>query len=47
VWPKKGAKKPNKKIIISILPSIDYAMEKNEFVNDLEKKIYTELNRIN
>ena len=47
VWPKKGPKIPNKEIIISILPSIDYQMEKSDFVNNLEKKIYTELDRIN
>ena len=47
VWPKKGSKTSNKQITISILPSIDYQMEKNEFVNNLEKKIYSELDRIN
>jgi len=47
IWPKKGPKIPNKEIIISILPSIDYQMEKNDFVNNLEKKIYAELDRIN
>jgi 1-acyl-sn-glycerol-3-phosphate acyltransferase len=47
VWPKKGPKGTNKKIIISILPSIKYGMEKKLFVNDLEKKIYNELDRIN
>ena len=47
VWPKKGPKIPNKEIIISILPSIDYQMKKSDFVNNLEKKIYTELDRIN
>ena len=47
VWPKKGPKIPNKEIIVSILPSIDYQMEKNDFVNNLEKKIYAELDRIN
>ena len=47
VWPKKGPKIPNKEIIVSILPSIDYQMEKSDFVNNLEKKIYTELDRIN
>ena len=47
VWPKRGSKTPNKQITISILPSIDYQIEKNEFVNNLEKKIYSELNRIN
>ena len=47
VWPKKGPKIPNKEIIVSILPSIDYQMEKSDFVNNLEKKIYNELDRIN
>ncbi len=47
VWPKRGFKTPNKQIIISILPPIDYQIEKNEFVNNLEKKIYSELNKIN
>jgi 1-acyl-sn-glycerol-3-phosphate acyltransferase len=47
VWPKKGPKIPNKEIIISILPSIDHQMEKSDFVNNLEKKIYNELDRIN
>ena len=47
VWPKKGFKTSNKQIIISILPAIDYGMEKSEFVNNLENKIYSELNKIN
>ena len=47
VWPKRGLKRANKKIIVSILPSINYEIEKNQFVNNLEKKIYTELNKIN
>ena len=47
VWPKKGPKIPNKEIIVSILPLIDYQMEKSDFVNNLEKKIYAELDRIN
>tara|TARA_Y100000768_G_scaffold65021_2_gene45046 strand:- start:103 stop:804 length:702 start_codon:yes stop_codon:yes gene_type:complete len=47
VWPKSGLKKSNKKIIISILPSIDYGLKKNEFMNILEKNIYTELDKIN
>tara|TARA_B100001121_G_C18100247_1_gene349755 strand:+ start:27 stop:494 length:468 start_codon:yes stop_codon:yes gene_type:complete len=47
VWPKKGSKIAYKKITISILPSINYGLNKNEFVYDLEKKIYNELNRIN
>ena len=47
VWPKKGPKASNKQIIISILPKIDFGMEKNEFVKKLEEKIYTELNKLN
>ena len=47
VWPKKGPKIPNKEIIVSILPSIDYQMGESDFVNNLEKKIYAELDRIN
>ncbi len=46
VWPKKGIKTPNKQIIISILPSINYGMEKNDFIKSLENKIYAELNKI-
>jgi 1-acyl-sn-glycerol-3-phosphate acyltransferase len=46
-WPKKGIKQTNKKIIISILPAINYGLEKDEFVKSLEQKIYSELNRIN
>ena len=47
VWPKKGPKVSNKEIIISVLPKIDFGMEKNEFVKKLEEKIYTELNNLN
>ena len=47
VWPKRGLKNPNKEIIISILPKIFSGMDKNEFIKDLEKKIYTELNNVN
>ena len=47
VWPKKGFKVPNKKITISILPLIDYGMEKSQFVNNLESQIYNELDKIN
>ena len=46
VWPKKGMKQPNKKIIISILPVINYGINKKEFVVNLEKLIYNELDRI-
>ena len=47
VWPKKGPKISNKEIIISILPKIDSGRDKNEFVKNLEEKIYSELNKIN
>ncbi len=47
VWPKRGFKNPNKEIIISILPKIFSGMDKNEFIKDVEKKIYTELNNFN
>ena len=47
VWPKKGSKKSNRKITVSILPLIDYGMEKDQFVINLEKIIYSELDKIN
>ena len=47
VWPKRGIKQSNKKIIISILSPLSYGMNKNEFADNLEKKIYSELDRIN
>ena len=47
VWPKKESKIPYRQIIISILPSIDCGMDKNEFTNNLERSIYAELDRIN
>ncbi len=47
VWPKKGLKQPNKLITISVLPLINYELGKHEFLRNLEKKIYTELDRIN
>ena len=47
VWPKKGLKQSNRKITISILPPLEYGMNKNEFADSLQKKIYSELDRIN
>ena len=47
VWPKSGNKISNKEIIISILPKIKSGLNKNEFVKNLEKKIYTELDKVN
>ena len=46
VWPKGDIKKSNKKITISILPSINYESNNNNFVKILEEKIYTELDKI-
>jgi 1-acyl-sn-glycerol-3-phosphate acyltransferase len=47
IWPKKGPKQSNKKITISILPPLEYGMSKHEFADNLEKKIYSELDRMN
>ena len=47
VWPKKGFKKTDKIITISILPLIDSSLNKDKFVKHLEEKIYSELEKIN
>jgi len=47
VWPKYGPKKSNKIITISILPLLNQGLDKNDFINNLEKMIYSELNKIN
>ena len=47
VWQKKGYSKPNRKIIISILPKINPGLDKENFLKSLEKQIYLELDRIN
>ena len=47
VWPKTGIKMSNKEIIISILPKINSGLDKNEFVKNLEEKIYAELDKVN
>ena len=46
VWPKKGIKKTNKVITISILKPIKPGLQKEEFLQILEKKIYDELDLI-
>ena len=43
VWPKKGYKKENKIITISILKSISAGLQKEKFLQILEKDIYSEL----
>ena len=47
VWPKKGKKNSNKKIVISILEPIKTGLNKEEFIKTLEQKIYSELDVIN
>ena len=47
VWPKKGEKKANKTITISILKPIPSGLSKDEFIKILEKEIYEELNLMN
>ena len=47
VWPKKGKKASGRTITVSILPKINKGMEKEEFLKDLEEKIYSELDLIN
>ncbi len=47
VWPKKGRKNSNKTITVSILTPINYGMEKENFLENLESKIYSELNLLN
>ena len=43
VWPKKGYKNKNKTITISILKPIPAGFSKEEFIKNLEKNIYSEL----
>ena len=47
VWPKQGLKKPQKKITISILPGLNFNLDKDRFMKNLEELIYSELDRIN
>ena len=47
VWPKKGLKRSNKTITISILKPIPAGLSKENFVQTLEKEIYSELDLIN
>ena len=47
VWPKKGTKKSHKTITVSILTPINSGMEKENFLQNLESKIYNELNLLN
>ena len=47
VWPKKGKKNTNKTITISILKPIPSGLTKENFIQILEKNIYSELDLIN
>ena len=44
VWPKKGKKNSHKTITVSILKPINVGMNKEYFLQNLESKIYNELN---
>ena len=46
-WPKKGLKKINTTLTISILKSIEPGLEKEVFLKTLEKAIYSELDILN
>ena len=43
IWPKKGTKKINSNLTISILKSIEPGLEKKTFLQKLENDIYSEL----
>ena len=47
VWPKKGLKKSNKTITVSILKPIPAGLQKSEFLKILENSIYKELDTLN
>ena len=47
VWPKKESLKPNLTLIISILKPIEAGMSKENFLEILQKDIYTELDSLN
>ena len=47
VWPKKGPKKTNGQITISILKPIMPNMEKDLFIKEVENLIYSEIKKIN
>ena len=47
VWPKKGSKNSNKTITISILKPIPAGLDRENFIQILEKAIYSELDTLN
>ena len=46
-WPKKGLKKINTTLIVSILDPIEPGLKKEIFLKGLENAIYSELNFLN
>jgi len=46
IWPKKGFKKSNLILTISILDPIDPGMDRELFLKNLQNKIYSELDRL-
>jgi 1-acyl-sn-glycerol-3-phosphate acyltransferase len=46
-WPKKGLKKTNTTIIVSILNPIEPGLEKEVFLKKLQKDIFFELDKLN
>ena len=46
IWPKNGVIKHSGKITISLLEQIKPGLNKNEFIKNLENKIYTEIKNI-
>ena len=47
VWPKKGKLRPNKNLTISILKPIESGLNKDIFLQNLQEKIYFELDSLN
>ena len=47
VWPKKGFKNGNRDIVISILKPIPAGLDRENFIQILEKAIYSELDTLN
>jgi len=47
VWPKKGKLNPNKNLTISILKPIESGLNKDIFLQNLQEKIYFELDSLN
>jgi 1-acyl-sn-glycerol-3-phosphate acyltransferase len=45
-WPKKGPKKTNLTLTISILPPVEPGIDKKIFLKNLEEKIYAELDSL-